>query len=88
MIKNQNRTKTYVYNKEKKSLAENRTCTICKKSRFLDHCATLPRRTFTGKSLYLKYYFLENLPVHSQSSHLESLSEVLLKIWLQIPRKQ
>ena len=75
MIKNKNKTKQYIYNKEKKSLAENRTWTICTESRFLDHCATLPRIKLTGKLLYLKYYFLESLPVHSQSSHLELLSK-------------
>ena len=49
MIKNKNKTKKYIYNKEKTSLAENRTWTIYTENRFLDHCATLPRITLTAK---------------------------------------
>ena len=89
MIKNKNKTKQYIYNKEKKSLEENRTWAICTENRFLDHCATLPRITLTGKIIIFKVLFPSNCAsTFTVLTFRVIVKEVLLKIWLQIPRKQ
>ena len=85
MIKNKNKTKKYIYNKEKTSLAENRTWTICTESRFLDHGATLPRITLIGKIIIFKVLF----PSNSASTFKVLTFRVIVKEVLpQIPRKQ
>ena len=89
MINNKNKTKKFTYNKEKTSLAENRTWTICTESRFLDHCATLPRITLTGKIIIFKVLFPWNSAgTFTVLTFRVIVKEFLLKIWLQIPRKQ
>ena len=85
ILKKQKQNEKYIYNKEKTNLAENRTWTICTESRFLDHCATLPRITLTGKIIIFKVLF----PSNSASTFTVLTLRVIVKEVLpQIPRKQ
>ena len=89
MIKNKNKAKKYIFNIEITSLAENRTWTICTESRFLDHCATLPRITITGKIIIFKVLYPSNCAsTFTVLTFSVIVKEVLLKVLLQIPRKQ
>ena len=59
MIENKNKikTKNKKIQQRKSSLAKRRTWTIFTERRLLDHCATLPRRTLSGKIIIFKVLF-------------------------------
>ena len=55
--KNKNKTKNKIIQQRKGSLAKRRTWTIFTERRLVDHRATLPRRTLSGKIIIFKVLF-------------------------------
>ena len=55
--KNKNKTKNKIIQQRKSSLDKRRTWTIFTEGRLLDHCATKPRTTLSGKIITFKVLF-------------------------------